>query len=70
MGNILQFIIGDILWQVTVMASLMQAWQLKEEITATVESFTLKKNTDYGYQKIPFPCCKLYLVHRNHILNM
>ena len=47
MGNIQQFIIGDILWQVTVMASLMQAWELTAEITAVVEA-SLKKNTDYS----------------------
>jgi hypothetical protein len=33
MGKIRQFIIGDILWQVTVTASLMQAWEQKAEIT-------------------------------------
>jgi len=48
MGNMQQFIIGDILWQVTVMASLMQAGELKAEITAVVESFTLKQKTDYS----------------------
>jgi len=38
-------------WQVNVMASLVQAWQLQAEITAVVESFTYfflnkKKTTD------------------------
>jgi hypothetical protein len=47
-GKVQQFIIGDILWQVTVMASLMQAAELKAEITAVGESLTLKKKTpDY-----------------------
>jgi hypothetical protein len=39
MGNIQKCIVGDILWQVTVTASLIQAWELKAEIKAVVESF-------------------------------